>query len=90
MSIYKNEREGMGVTYEVIEHLAVLEEYETGWRKELNIVNWNDNGPKYDIRDWSPTYEQMGRGVVLTREQIDKLTLGFMKHIVTERCSDVG
>ena len=51
MSIYKSNGDH-GITYEITKHLAVLEEHETGWRKELNKISWNGAEPKYDIRDW--------------------------------------
>ena len=40
--------------YEIVEHIGVLSENARGWRKELNLVSWNDREPKYDIRDWAP------------------------------------
>ena len=40
------------VRFEIVEHIAVLTEQPTGWKKELNLVAWNEREPKYDIRDW--------------------------------------
>ena len=40
--------------YEIVKELGVLSESPTGWRKEINLVSWNDRDPKYDIRDWAP------------------------------------
>lgn len=59
--------------YEITEHLGVLSENAKGWTKELNKVSWNDNTPKYDIREWSPDHSRMGKGVTLTQEEIDAL-----------------
>ena len=42
------------ITFEIKEHIGVLCVYHTGWKKELNLVSWNGNAPKYDIRDWDP------------------------------------
>lgn len=44
-----------------------------GWRKELNKISWNGAEPKYDIRDWAPDREKMGKGVTLTEEEALKL-----------------
>lgn len=44
-----------------------------GWSKELNLISWNDREPKYDIRDWSPEHEKMGKGVTLSVEELKKL-----------------
>ena len=60
-------------TYEIIEEIAVLSENEKGWRKELNLIAWNGREPKYDIRDWAPEHEKMGKGVTLTKEELKEL-----------------
>ena len=59
--------------YEIVEELGVLSENAKGWRKELNLISWNEAAPKYDIRDWSPEHEKMGKGVTLTEEEIETL-----------------
>ncbi len=42
------------------------------WKKEINLISWNGATLKYDIRDWSPDYEKMGKGITLTEEELDK------------------
>ena len=59
--------------YEIIEEIGVLSENAKGWRKELNKISWNGGAPKYDIRDWAPNHEKMGKGVTLTEEEAVKL-----------------
>ena len=59
------------ITYEIVEEIAVLSENE--WRKELNLIAWNGREPKYDIRDWAPEHEKMGKGITLTREELKQL-----------------
>ncbi len=59
--------------YEIVEELGVLSENNKGWRKELNLISWNDGEPKYDVRDWSPEHEKMGKGVTLTKEEAKQL-----------------
>ncbi|SHM99976.1 hypothetical protein SAMN02746066_04295 [Anaerosporobacter mobilis DSM 15930] len=61
------------IKYEIIEEIGVLSENAKGWRKELNLISWNDAAPKYDIRDWAPDHEKMGKGVTLTKEEVEKL-----------------
>ncbi|MGF7440538.1 YdbC family protein, partial [Enterococcus faecalis] len=39
----------------------------------LNLISWNDREPKYDIRDWAPEHEKMGKGVTLSVEELKKL-----------------
>ena len=59
--------------YEIVEHIGVLSEGSKGWRKELNKISWNGAEPKFDIRDWSPEHDKMGKGVTLTEEEASKL-----------------
>ena len=59
--------------YEIVKELGVIAESARGWTKELNLVSWNDKPPKYDIRDWAPEHEKMGKGVSLTEEEMEKL-----------------
>lgn len=60
-------------SFEIMEEMAVLSENAKGWRKELNLVSWNGNAPKFDIRDWSSNHEKMGKGITLTNEEMTEL-----------------
>ena len=59
--------------YEIVKECGVLSQSPTGWTKELNLISWNDRAPKYDIRDWAPDHEKMGKGVSLTEEEMEAL-----------------
>ena len=61
------------VKYEIKKHLGVLSESASGWRKEINLVSWNGNAPKLDIRECSPEHERMGKGLTLSQEEIKQL-----------------
>lgn len=61
------------IKYEIIEQLGVLSETEKGWKKELNLISWNEREPKYDLRDWSENHEKMGKGITLNQEEVTKL-----------------
>lgn len=61
------------IPFEITEELGVLSESAKGWRKEINLVSWNGGMPKYDIRDWAPGHEKMGKGVTLTKEEAVRL-----------------
>lgn len=61
------------IKFEIVEHIAVLSESTKGWTKELNLVSWNDREPKYDIRDWDPNHEKMGKGITFSKDEIEKL-----------------
>ncbi|MEA4989186.1 MAG: YdbC family protein [Anaerovorax sp.] len=61
------------IKYEIKETLGTLSESPKGWSKELNLISWNEKEPKYDLRDWSPEHEKMGKGVTLSVEELRKL-----------------
>lgn len=60
-------------SYEIVEDIAVLSENPKGWTKELNLVSWNGRPPKFDLRDWAPGHEKMGKGITLSNEEFDIL-----------------
>lgn len=61
------------IRHEIIESIGILSENNKGWSKELNIISWNGAAPKYDLRDWSPDHEKMGKGVTMSREEAEML-----------------
>ena len=67
----KNNREE--ITFEIKEHIAVLNTSETGWTREVNLVSWNDTKPKVDVREWDPDHKRMSRGITLTEAEAEKL-----------------
>ncbi len=66
------------IKYEIIKKIGVLSKSAlalsaaegSGWAKEVNLISWNDREPKYDIRDWSPDGEKMGKGVTLSKDEL--------------------
>lgn len=63
----------MEFSYEVVETICVLSEQSNGWKKELNLVSWNNREPVYDIRTWSPDHSKMGKGVTLSLDEMNAL-----------------
>jgi hypothetical protein len=61
------------IKYEIIKKIGVLSRSASGWAKEINLISWNDRDPKYDIREWSPDREKMGKGVTLSAEELSAL-----------------
>ena len=45
----------------------------SGCQKEINMVSWNRREPKYDIRDWAPDHDKMGKGITLTESEAREL-----------------
>lgn len=63
--------------YEIVEQIALLSTSSKGWSKELNLVSWNDRPAKYDIREWSPEHDKMGKGLTFTKEELSALKVAL-------------
>ncbi|NFD77442.1 hypothetical protein FC744_09800 [Clostridium botulinum] len=61
------------IKFEIKDKLGVISESPKGWTKELNRISWNGKQAKYDLRDWSPEHEKMGKGVTLSAEELKSL-----------------
>ena len=55
--------------YEITEKLGELGETGNGWKKELNMVSWNEREPVFDIRTWNEGHDRMGKGITFTRDE---------------------
>ncbi|EEA85986.1 YdbC family protein [Peptacetobacter hiranonis] len=62
-----------GIKYNIVKEVGVVSENSSGWTKEINLISWNDRAPKYDIRDWAPGHEKMGKGVTLSADELREL-----------------
>jgi len=58
------------ITFEIVENIGIISSSPNGWNKEVNIVSWNNNSPKLDIRDWSPDHTRMSKGISLKNEEV--------------------
>lgn len=61
------------IKYEIKETVGVISESSKGWKKELNLISWNGKEAKYDLREWSPDHEKMGKGVTLSSDEVKAL-----------------
>ncbi len=61
------------IKYEIQEEFGRISASAKGWTKEVNLISWNGAAPKYDIRDWAPEHEKMGKGITLTEEEARRL-----------------
>ena len=61
------------IKYEIKETVGVIAESAKGWKKELNLISWNGKEAKYDLREWSPEHEKMGKGVTLSDDELKVL-----------------
>ena len=61
------------IKFEIEKELGSISESPKGWTKELNLISWNGKDAKYDLRDWAPEHEKMGKGVTLSKDELIKL-----------------
>lgn len=61
------------IKYEIEKELGSISESPKGWSKELNLISWNGKEAKYDLRDWAPEHEKMGKGITLSIDELRKL-----------------
>jgi len=61
------------IKYEIKESYGELSTSPKGWTKELNLISWNGAAAKFDIREWDPDHEKMGKGVTLTPDEAEAL-----------------
>ena len=61
------------IKFEIEKEIGSISESPKGWSKELNLISWNGKEAKYDLRDWAPEHEKMGKGVTLSVEELKKL-----------------
>lgn len=57
------------IKYDIIKNIGVLSSSTKGWSKELNLISWNGGVPKFDIRDWAPEHEKMGKGITISNDE---------------------
>ena len=48
--------------YEIVKEIAVAPADVNGWSLQLNLISWNENAPRYDLRAWSKERERMSKG----------------------------
>jgi len=63
----------MAINYEILEEIGLISESKSGWKKKLNLISWNARDAKYDLRDWAPDNEKMGKGITLTKDELKEL-----------------
>jgi hypothetical protein len=61
------------IKFEIKETVGTISQSPKGWSKELNLISWNGKEPKFDLRDWAPEHEKMGKGLTLSVEELKTL-----------------
>lgn len=61
------------IKFEIEKELGPISESSKVWTKELNLISWNGKEAKYDLRDWAPGHEKMGKGITLNNDELKAL-----------------
>ena len=69
------------IQYEIVKEIAVLSASDSGYTKEINLISWNGNEPKYDIRSFSPNRGKCGKGITLTADKAAALLKTLQKEV---------
>ena len=69
------------IQYEIVKKIAVLSMSDSGYAKEINLISWNGNEPKYDIRSFSLNREKCGKGITLTVDEAAALLKALQKEL---------
>ncbi len=59
--------------FEIVKHIGVIGEGKEGWKKEINVVSWNERKPKLDIREWDENHEKMKKGITFNEKEMENL-----------------
>ncbi len=69
------------IQYEIVKKIAVLSMSDSGYTKEINLISWNGNETKYDIRSFSPNHEKCGKGITLTADEAAALLKALQEEL---------
>ena len=69
------------IQHEIVKEIAVLSQNSGGYTKEINLIAWNGNEPKIDIRSFSPNREKCGKGVTLTADEATALLKALQEEL---------
>ena len=61
------------IKFGIEKEVGKISESWKGWSKEVNLISWNGKEAKYDLRDWAPEHEKMGKGITLSVDELKKL-----------------
>ena len=61
------------IKYDILKKLGTLSESSKGWKKEVNIISWNNKNAKIDMRDWDEEHIKMRKGITLNKTELKQL-----------------
>ena len=78
----RRKEESMADNFVIEEEIAVLSDVDgNGYQKELNLVSWRGRKPKYDIRGWKNNHTDMTKGITLSKDEMQRLSVAALEHM---------
>lgn len=68
------------ITSEIIKCIGTVKD-DGEWKLELNLVSWNNQKPKYDLRPWNSDHSKCGKGVTMSEEELTTLKSLISKRV---------
>lgn len=59
--------------FDIKKSLGTISESAKGWKREVNVMTWNNKKAKVDIREWDEKHEKMGKGITLGKDELKQL-----------------
>ena len=69
------------IQYEIVKEISLLSASDSGYTKEVNLISWNGNEPKYDIRSFAPNRGKCGKGITLTADEAAALLKALQEEL---------
>ena len=67
-------------TPEIQKHICTFGGNGKGWYRELNIVKWGDQEPKFDLRAWNEDHKSCTKGFTFSEEEAVKIAQALTDH----------
>ena len=67
-------------TFNIVQHIATLSDNDATWPLELNLVSFNDDPVKYDLRKWNKRHDRMSKGISMTEDELKNLMQVLSKY----------
>ncbi len=61
------------IKFDILKNLGTLSDGSKSWKKEVNIISWNDKKAKIDVRDWDEKHEKMRKGITGNKSELKQL-----------------
>lgn len=61
------------IKFDILKKIGNLSDGSKGWKKEINIISWNDKKAKIDVRDWDEEHVKMRKGITVNKAELKQL-----------------